>query len=77
MPLSHSSSIFKKSLMYLLQNEDRKRPARLRGAEAAHGHLKPKQFSKTIIIIKKQSSKELDTGRKNWSLLSNRDLPAD
>jgi hypothetical protein len=51
MPLSHSSSIFKKSLMYLLQNEDRKRPARLRGAEAAHGHLKPKQFSKTIIII--------------------------
>ncbi len=26
---------------------------------------------------KKQRSKELDTGRKNWSLLSNRDLPAD
>jgi hypothetical protein len=42
MPLSHSSSIFKKSLMYLLQNDDRKKSARLRGAEAAHGHLKPK-----------------------------------
>jgi len=51
MPLSYSSSIFKKSLMYLLQNDDRKKPARLRGAEAAHGHLKPKQFSKTTIII--------------------------
>jgi hypothetical protein len=77
MPLSHSSSIFKKSLMYLLQNDDRKKSARLRGAEAAHGHLKPKYFSKKKKTKKKQSSKELDPGRKNWSLLSNRDLPAD
>jgi hypothetical protein len=57
MPLSYSSSIFKKSLMYLLQNDDRKKPARLRGAEAAHGHLKPKQFSKKQNKTKKRKQK--------------------